>query len=248
MARAVRNTPRELAHALWKGWRTRPSTPTFLRELTLLPRLMARRDHGGLLRRLERLARAGIPLTVFVTGSFARGMGDWLTECRDQGHEIGAHSDRHLALPWIDPAEARRQILRCRDEVGRVVERPIAGFRAPFLLWTEPLYAAVAEAGFAYSSSIYGRQAERHGPLTELPVVFEDYPHLLAGAGPADVARLLAQLPEAAVLCLHPYAFFSPGYFEALLEALRTAPPLRPLSRRLADPSAPAWSITVDLA
>jgi peptidoglycan-N-acetylglucosamine deacetylase len=99
-----------------------------------------------------------IPLTLFTVGKDLQRAenGRVLRSLAAEGHEIGNHSFDH----WYDlsrrPGEQMRdQIARASDAIGEHIgERP-RGFRAPGYVMSDELYAALAELGVDYSSSLF---------------------------------------------------------------------------------------------
>ena len=100
----------------------------------------------------------GIPLTLFAVGSDLDRAANGLTlrSWAAQGHELGNHSFDH----WYDlsrraPEQMRDQIARASDAIyEHTGERP-RGFRAPGYTMSDGLYAALAELGLDYSSSLF---------------------------------------------------------------------------------------------
>ncbi|MCR4411891.1 MAG: polysaccharide deacetylase family protein [Thermoguttaceae bacterium] len=123
------------------------------------------------------LVREGIPCTYFVTlRNMLTGepfphdlaMGKALTpntldEVRamaTSGIEIGAHSDTHPNLAEVvDPEQLRREIVLARDELERLIRRPVRYFAFPF---GQPEHldrramAMAREAGYDAVCSAYG--------------------------------------------------------------------------------------------
>jgi peptidoglycan-N-acetylglucosamine deacetylase len=111
------------------------------------------------LERLERFAAdAKIPLTLFAVGAdLSRpDAARRLRAARDAGHEIANHSlDHRYDLTRLPYGDVLRQIdggaQAIHDAVG---ERPV-GFRAPGYTMTDDVFAALAELGVGYDSSVF---------------------------------------------------------------------------------------------
>jgi len=99
-----------------------------------------------------------VPLTFFVVGADVERSenAERLARLAHAGHEMGNHTYDHLydlsrrSLPQI-----KDQIARANDSIfEHTGERP-AGFRAPGYVMNDKVYAAVADVGLAYSSSLF---------------------------------------------------------------------------------------------
>lgn len=99
-----------------------------------------------------------IPLTLFAVGADLERAdnGRTLRALAGAGHEIGNHSyDHHYDLSRRSAAEVRDQIARANDILTRRTGQRPVGFRAPGYVMSDEVYAAVAECGMAYSSSVF---------------------------------------------------------------------------------------------
>ena len=97
---------------------------------------------------LDALATAGVHATFYVVGYSAVRHADLIQEIIAQGHEIGNHTWSHLDQTTLGAAEIRREIVRCKDEVEQLVQRPLAGFRPPRGELTGYAVRVVAELGY----------------------------------------------------------------------------------------------------
>jgi peptidoglycan/xylan/chitin deacetylase (PgdA/CDA1 family) len=97
---------------------------------------------------LDALAKAGVHATFFVMGYNATRHADLLREIVAQGHEVGNHTWSHLDHTTIGPAEIRREIVRCTDEVQQIIQRPLVGFRPPRGELTGYAVLVAAELGY----------------------------------------------------------------------------------------------------
>jgi peptidoglycan/xylan/chitin deacetylase (PgdA/CDA1 family) len=100
----------------------------------------------------------GIPLTLFAVGAdLARAInGRILRALAAGGHEIANHTfDHHYDLSRRSPGEIRDQITLANDALlQHTGERPV-GFRTPGYVMSDSVYAAVADCGMEYSSSLF---------------------------------------------------------------------------------------------
>jgi polysaccharide deacetylase family protein (PEP-CTERM system associated) len=104
--------------------------------------------------------------TVFVVGELARSHPELVLRVADQGHEIGLHGLRHVALEDVGPGRLGNELRGGRALLEDVAQVPVRGFRAPmFSLTPRTAWAIeeIAEAGFAYSSSVLPAANPLHG-------------------------------------------------------------------------------------
>ena len=97
---------------------------------------------------LAALSAAGVTATFNVMGHNAVTHSELLREMAAAGHEIGNHTWTHRDLTDLTPAETRTQIVRCRDEVEHLLQRPLAGFRPPRGELTGYALRVCAELGY----------------------------------------------------------------------------------------------------
>lgn len=72
------------------------------------------------------------------------------------GHEIASHSWSHpYDLTRMDDEEIREEVTRSRDLLSEVRGSPVTGFRAPGYTLSDRLLELLAEAGYAYDSSLF---------------------------------------------------------------------------------------------
>jgi peptidoglycan-N-acetylglucosamine deacetylase len=106
-------------------WSTRPDRP--LAALTF--------DDGPTPeytpRVLDALAKAGVRATFDVMGVNAVRHPDLLREIVARGHRLADHTWSHLDQVGMRPAEIRSEIVRCKEEVEQLVQRPLVGYRPP---------------------------------------------------------------------------------------------------------------------
>jgi peptidoglycan-N-acetylglucosamine deacetylase len=115
---------------------------------------------------LDFLEQRSITATVFIVGEIARSHPDLVRRVAGDGHEIGLHGLRHVALGDVGPARLGRELREGRELLEQVGQASVRGFRAPIFSLTPATYWAVeqiAEAGFAYSSSVLPAANPLHG-------------------------------------------------------------------------------------
>jgi len=109
--------------------------------------------------RLETFAEAArVPLTLFAVGSdLSRpASAARLAEARKHGHEIGNHSlDHRYDLTRLGAREIAEQIELGAKAIERATGEAPVGFRAPGYTITDEVFAALAELGVGYDSSVF---------------------------------------------------------------------------------------------
>lgn len=105
----------------------------------------------------EEFDRTGARATFFVLGEVAARTGPRLRELAGAGHEIACHSYHHWRANNLSCDRFRAEIVRAKAVLEDVVGVGVRGFRAPE--WSlrdlaNPRLRIVAEAGFAYDSSL----------------------------------------------------------------------------------------------
>jgi polysaccharide deacetylase family protein (PEP-CTERM system associated) len=108
----------------------------------------------------------GIRATVFVVGEIARSHPQLVRRVAAAGHELGLHGLRHVPLGQVGRGRLRAEL----DEGKALLEDaggvPVDGFRAPIFSLTPSTAWALddlADAGFAYSSSVVPAANPLHG-------------------------------------------------------------------------------------
>ena len=108
-------------------------------------------------RLLDFLDGRGIAGTFFIAGEVGRDAPGLVREIARRGHEVGSHGHRHAPLTEEQPSGFAAGIAAAKARLEDLQGAAVRGFRAPgFSLtprsrWVAPL---LAEAGFAYSSSV----------------------------------------------------------------------------------------------
>jgi polysaccharide deacetylase family protein (PEP-CTERM system associated) len=126
---------------------------------------------------LDLLDEASARATFFVVGAIARAHPDLVREVARRGHEIGSHTDGHELIHRLSPEEFRTDVVESRRHLQDLTGQPVLGFRAPEFSvghlghWS---FAVLAEAGYAYDSSVFPIAAARYGipdaPRTPFPI------------------------------------------------------------------------------
>jgi peptidoglycan/xylan/chitin deacetylase (PgdA/CDA1 family) len=151
------------AHCLWMGT-FGLSTPGYL----------SRGEFGaevGVPRLLRLFDDYGIRTTWCVPSHTLRTFPGRCAEIVEHGHEIAAHGCYHEQVPKLDAAEERRLLaLQITDHEQFVGRRPV-GYRSPAWDFSEATLGLLEEFGFAWDSSLMGRDFEAYRPR---PVVTVD--------------------------------------------------------------------------
>lgn len=174
---------------------------------------LPRRVEANTDRVLELFAEAGVKATFFTLGWVAARHPALIRRIAEAGHEIASHGWDHRRVFTFTEAEFRDDIAKARAALEDASGQRVTGYRAPSFSidartpWAHP---ALAEAGYAYSSSVapvkhdhYGwRESPRFAwrpvegaDLIELPVTTVDVAGRRMAAGGGGFFRLL------------PYAF-----------------------------------------
>lgn len=140
---------------------------------------------SGLQGALEVLDQAHVRATLFV---IAEDMSDASKRSLVQaavraGHEVASHSVTHRRLTDLGLSAKREEIIESRQRLASALGISVQGFRAPGFHIDRECLEAIAEAGYAYDSSLFSSSAAggraRAGapyrpvpdrPLIELPV------------------------------------------------------------------------------
>jgi peptidoglycan/xylan/chitin deacetylase (PgdA/CDA1 family) len=100
-------------------------------------------------RLLEELERGGARATVLVVGSWTEEQPAMVTRILDGGHEIGNHTQRHLALAELDPAQVFAEISECAARLRRLTGSVGSWFRPSQTQFSTPtIRAQAARAGY----------------------------------------------------------------------------------------------------
>ncbi len=159
---------------------------------------------------LELFQRKGVKATFFVLGSLAKTEPNLIRRIAVEGHEIGCHGWDHDQLFKKDPRSFRDDLWRSVDTLSGITGKRLLGYRAAHFSITEATFwafDALAEAGFAYDSSIFPIAGPRYG-IPEFP------------RGPVRIARHHAAILEVPLSTVRRFGVNIPvaggGYFRLL--------------------------------
>ena len=199
---------------------------------------------------LDVLAAAGVKATFFCTLNFAEHAPDVMKRLVAEGHEVAAHGVDHFRP---QPGDAER----CKAGLKRLYGIDVVGYRQPRMFPVDD--AALAQAGFAYNSSLNPafvpgrymhlttpRTVFRKGGLVQIPAsvtplvrfpLFWLALHLLPEGLYRAFAKRTLNHDGYFVTYFHPWEF-SPS-FAAEAKALKVSPLIRrnlgkPMQMRLA--------------
>jgi peptidoglycan/xylan/chitin deacetylase (PgdA/CDA1 family) len=121
----------------------------------------------------EAFREHGATTTGFVVSSLAERHPDAVHALADDGHEIASHTHNHRLLSELDAETRREELTRSRRVLADVTGATVTGFRAPAFDRGEGHFAALADAGYDYDSSVvpsrripgwYGGDPDCHRP------------------------------------------------------------------------------------
>lgn len=117
-------------------------------------------------RLLDLFDESGAKGTFFVLGWVARAEPDLVREIAARGHEVASHGMDHRMLTELAPRELLAQARESRALLEDLAQAPVIGFRAPsYSVGKGTLWAigVLADAGYAYDSSVYPIRRRRYG-------------------------------------------------------------------------------------
>lgn len=128
-------------------------------------RVIRKADWDGLDRRVERntdvvlalFAQGGVKATFFTLGWVAERHSALIRRIVAAGHELASHGWDHDRVFTLNPAQFRADLARARDALEQAGGVAVTGYRAPSFsidARTPWAYDVLAEAGYAYSSSV----------------------------------------------------------------------------------------------
>ena len=126
----------------------------------------AQRSPAVVERILELLASRGSTATFFVLGWIAQRQGDLIRRIARAGHEIASHGMAHAMIHRMTPEQFRDDAGERRRRLEDLSGSAVLGYRAPTFSITRATAWALdvlAEAGFAYDSSIFPIRHDRYG-------------------------------------------------------------------------------------
>lgn len=158
---------------------------------------------------LDMFAQAGVAGTFFTLGWVAERHPALIRRIVEAGHELASHGYDHKRVFRMTPAEFRADLARSRDLLEQVGGVAVTGYRAPSFSIdqrTPWAHEALAEAGYAYSSSVAPIRHDHYGwpeaprfaflpvpgsDLVELPVTTARLGGRILPAGGGGFFRLL---------------------------------------------------------
>jgi polysaccharide deacetylase family protein (PEP-CTERM system associated) len=115
---------------------------------------------------LALLDRHATKATFFILGWVARHEPEVVRRISAGGHEIASHGVSHRMLAGLSPREFRQELDASRAMLQDLCGQDVRGYRAPTFSITRKTHWAIdvlAEAGFAYDSSIFPIRHDRYG-------------------------------------------------------------------------------------
>ncbi|MCB0793464.1 MAG: DUF3473 domain-containing protein [Flavobacteriales bacterium] len=126
-------------------------------------------------RMLSIFAEKEVKVTLFVLAWVARKYPELVREAQQQGHEIASHGLRHELVYAVGREKLLKDITEARRILEDVTGSAIRGYRAPGFSVTAAtpwFFETVAEAGYAYDSSIFPGSRGHGGWPGALPTPF----------------------------------------------------------------------------
>jgi polysaccharide deacetylase family protein (PEP-CTERM system associated) len=116
---------------------------------------------------LARFAEAGIQATFFTLGWVAERHPSLVRRIVSAGHELASHGHQHELVHRIGEVRFRADILRAKHVLEDVAGVAVRGYRAPTFsvgtAITPWAHRILAEAGYAYSSSVFPMRHDLYG-------------------------------------------------------------------------------------
>jgi polysaccharide deacetylase family protein (PEP-CTERM system associated) len=115
---------------------------------------------------LALFAESGVKSTFFTLGWVAERYPALMRRIVEQGHEIASHGWDHQRVFTMAPDQFRADLARARATIEDAAGAPVTGYRAPSFSidartpWAHPI---LAEAGYAYSSSVAPVKHDHYG-------------------------------------------------------------------------------------
>jgi allantoinase len=201
------------------------------------------RDYGnriGVWRCLEVFDRHRIVSSISLNSAMCRRLPEVVAEFRDRGWELFSHGTYNTRyLFGLSPDEELAAIEESCREIREFSNRPVKGFLAPALTYTDSTLQSLARAGLEYTLDLFHADepsllASEYGQLISVPyqVEMNDF-HALVASGLSPRAYLrrfkdhFDQLYEEGATSgrvvsvpLHPYVIGMPQYIWVLDEML----------------------------
>jgi len=126
----------------------------------------ASRVEDNTARILDMLGRHGLSATFFILGWEAERRPGLVRRIAANGHEVACHGHDHQLIYQIGLDAFREDVLRSKKTLEDLTGEPVLGYRAPsYSITPKSLWAldVLAEAGFAYDSSIVPARHDLYG-------------------------------------------------------------------------------------
>lgn len=118
---------------------------------------------------LDMLQERGVQATCFFLAWVAERHPRLVREAVARGHEVASHGYAHELVYELTPQRFLDDVVRAKRLLEDVARKPVRGYRAPGFsvnATTPWFFEKLAEAGYAYSSSIFPA-ARQHGGMAE---------------------------------------------------------------------------------
>ena len=109
---------------------------------------------------------AGVKATFFTLGCVAAAHPALMRRIADAGHEVASHGWDHVRVFTMSPGRFQADIARARAAIEDAAGAPVTGYRAPSFSIdqrTPWAHGLLAEAGYAYSSSVAPIRHDHYG-------------------------------------------------------------------------------------
>lgn len=158
----------------------------------------------GVPRLLDLFAQRQIAATWFIPGHTLETFPEEAQRVRDQGHEIAAHGCYHEKLSELSAGQERELLVRQLEQHSRLIGSRPRGYRSPGWDHTRQTLTLLEEFGFAWDSSLMGRDFTPYRPRHIASLSLD------AGNKYGDTSTLL-EFPVSWYLDDFPAAEFIPG-------------------------------------
>jgi len=71
-----------------------------------------------------------------------------IKELSDCGWEIASHGVRHLDLTLLDESELRNELVRSKEELEKLIEKPVSALSFPYGSWNKKVVETARECGY----------------------------------------------------------------------------------------------------
>ncbi len=154
---------------------------------------------------LREIKAGGARVTVLAVGSWLRERPELARLVLDDGHELGNHTENHLAIATMSPAKAYAEINGCASELKRLT--------GSIGLWFRPSQTQ-------YSTPTIRTQAAKVGYRTVLSYDLDSLDYTNPG-GPAVVRNVLRAVRPGSIVSMHFGYQSTVAAMPALLDGLR---------------------------